>query len=89
MTPHRLRARAATLLLDAGMPLDQGQKFLRHERIMTTQIDAQTRARNMGESCLRAMSGRQEPEKSGLATLASCLAKKVSRVWSEGRGVWA
>jgi integrase/recombinase XerD len=32
VTPHRLRASVATILLDAGMPLDQVQKFLRHKR---------------------------------------------------------
>ena len=31
VTPHRLRANVATLLLDTGMPLDQVQKFLRHK----------------------------------------------------------
>lgn len=55
VTPHRLRASVATLLLDAGMPLDQVQKFLRHKRIATTQIYAQTSARNMGESYLKAL----------------------------------
>lgn len=42
VTPHLLRASVATLLLDAGMPLDQVQKFLRHKRIATIQIYAQT-----------------------------------------------
>lgn len=55
VTPHRLRASVATILLDAGMPLDQVQKFLRHKRIETTQIYAQTSARNMGEGYLRAL----------------------------------
>jgi len=55
VTPHRLRASVATLLLDAGMPLDQVQKFLRHKRIATTQIYAQTSARNMGESYIKAL----------------------------------
>lgn len=58
VTPHLLRASVATLLLDAGMPLDQVQKFLRHKRIATTQIYAQTSVRNMGESYLKAMGGR-------------------------------
>jgi integrase/recombinase XerD len=35
VTPHRLRASVATILLDAGMSLDQVQKFLRHKRITT------------------------------------------------------
>ncbi|GAA5515069.1 tyrosine recombinase XerC [Deinococcus carri] len=58
VTPYRLRASVATLLLDAGMPLDQVQKFLRHKRIATTQIYTETSARNMGESYLRALGGR-------------------------------
>jgi integrase/recombinase XerD len=53
-TPHRLRASVATLLLDAGMPLDQVQKFLRHKRITTTQIYAETSLANMGENYLLA-----------------------------------
>jgi integrase len=36
VTPHRLRASVVTLLLDADMPPDQVQKFLRHKRITTT-----------------------------------------------------
>ncbi|GGB81952.1 hypothetical protein GCM10008019_42690 [Deinococcus soli (ex Cha et al. 2016)] len=59
VTPHRLRASVATILLDAGMPLDQVQKFLRHKRITTTQIYAETSARNMGESYLRALDSRK------------------------------
>ena len=59
VTPHRLRASVATILVDAGMPLDQVQKFLRHKRITTTQIYAQTSARNMGESYVRALGHRQ------------------------------
>ncbi len=55
VTPHRLRASVATLLLDAGMPLDQVQKFLRHRRIATTQIYAETSLGNMGEAYLRAL----------------------------------
>ena len=42
VTPHRLRARVATLLLDAGMPIDQVQKFLRHKHLSTTQLYAET-----------------------------------------------
>lgn len=58
VTPHRLRASVATLLLDAGMPLDQVQKFLRHKRITTTQIYAQTSAKNMGDQYLKALERR-------------------------------
>nr|WP_232337961.1 tyrosine-type recombinase/integrase [Deinococcus arboris] len=55
VTPHRLRASVATILLDAGMPLDQVQRFLRHKRIATTQIYAETSLRGMGESYLKAL----------------------------------
>jgi integrase/recombinase XerD len=58
VTPHRLRASVATILLDAGMPLDQVQKFLHHKRIATTQIYAQTSTRGMGESYVKALGGR-------------------------------
>jgi prepilin-type N-terminal cleavage/methylation domain-containing protein len=59
VTPHRLRASVATILLDAGMPLDQVQKFLRHKRITTTQIYAETSLRGMGENYVRALSGKR------------------------------
>lgn len=58
VTPHRLRASVATLLLDAGMPLDQVQKFLRHKRIATTRIYAQTSLRGVSESHLKAFERR-------------------------------
>lgn len=56
VTPHRLRASVATILLDAGMPLDHVQKFLRHKRIATTQIYAETSLRGLGETYIRALS---------------------------------
>ncbi|MDQ3396759.1 MAG: site-specific integrase [Deinococcota bacterium] len=56
VTPHRLRASVATLLLDAGMPIDQVQKFLRHKNVTTTQIYAETSLHNLGENYLRALS---------------------------------
>jgi len=56
VTPHRLRASVATLLLDAGMPIDQVQKFLRHKHLSTTQIYAETSLKNLGEHYLRALS---------------------------------
>jgi integrase/recombinase XerD len=56
VTPHRLRASVATLLLDAGMPIDQVQKFLRHKHLSTTQIYAETSLRSLGEHYLRALS---------------------------------
>jgi integrase/recombinase XerD len=59
LTPHRLRASVATLLLDTGMPRDQVQKFLRHKRITTTQIYADTSLRGMSENYLRAFAVKQ------------------------------
>ena len=56
VTPHRLRASVATLLLDAGMPIDQVQKFLRHKHLSTTQIYVETSLRSLGEHYLRALS---------------------------------
>jgi len=58
VTPHRLRASVATILLDAGMPLDQVQKFLRHKRISTTQIYAETSLQGMSENYIRALGGK-------------------------------
>ena len=55
----RLRASVATILLDAGMPLDQVQKFLRHKRITTTQIYAETSRHGMGENYVRAFGGKR------------------------------
>jgi len=54
-----LRASVATILLDAGMPLDQVQKFLRHKRITTTQIYAETSLHGMGENYVRAVGSKQ------------------------------
>jgi site-specific recombinase XerD len=58
VTPHRLRASVATLLLDAGMPLDQVQKFLRHKRITATQIYADTSLHGMSEHYIQALGGK-------------------------------
>lgn len=41
------------------MPLDQVQKFLRHKRIATTQIYAETSLRGMGENYVRALGGQR------------------------------
>jgi integrase/recombinase XerD len=59
VTPHRLRASVATILLDAGMLLDQVQKFLRHKRITTTQIYAETSLHGMSDNYVRALGGKQ------------------------------
>ena len=58
VTPHRLRASVATILLDAGMPLDHVQKFLRHKRIATTQIYAETSLRGLSETYAQALERR-------------------------------
>ena len=58
VTPHRLRASVATLLLDEGMPLEQVQKFLRHKLIATAQIYAETSVRSMGENYVKALEKR-------------------------------
>ena len=66
VTPHRLRASVATLLLDAGMPLEQRletlgrqvQKFRRHKHIATTQTHAETSLHVMGENYLKALERR-------------------------------
>ena len=54
VTPHRLRASVATILLDDGMPLDQVQKFSRHKRTTTTQIYAETSLGNLASSYSKA-----------------------------------
>jgi integrase/recombinase XerD len=58
VTPHRLRASVATILLDASMPLDQVQKFLRHKRITTTHIYAETSLHGMSGNYVRALGGK-------------------------------
>lgn len=58
VTPHRLRASVATILLDAGMPPNHVQKFLRHKRIATTQIYAETSLRGRGATYLQALDQR-------------------------------
>ncbi len=54
----RLRASVATILLDAGMPLDHVQKFLRHKRIATTQIYAETSLHGLSETYMQALDRR-------------------------------
>jgi len=52
VSPHRIRAYAATNLLDRGVPLDVVSKIFNHRDIKTTMVYAQTRetrvAREMG-----------------------------------------
>ena len=59
VTPQRLRASVAAILLDAGMPLDQVRKFLRHKRIATTQIYAESSLHGMRENYVRALGGKR------------------------------
>ncbi len=57
--PHLLRHSIATLLLDSGqVPSDQVRKSLGHLHLSTTQIDAETSLRALGESYVRALTGR-------------------------------
>jgi integrase/recombinase XerD len=57
--PHLLRHSIATILLDSGeVPIDQVRKFLGHLHLSTTQIYAETSVRALGESYVRALSGR-------------------------------
>ena len=42
------------------MPLDQVQKFLRHKRITTTQIYAETSLHGMSENYVRALGGNRK-----------------------------
>jgi integrase/recombinase XerD len=57
--PHLLRHSIATILLDSGLvPIDQVRKFLGHLHLSTTQIYAETSVRALGESYVRALSGR-------------------------------
>ncbi len=53
--PHLLRHTVATHLLERGMPIDQLQKFLGHERIETTRIYAETSVEAVKDGYLKAM----------------------------------
>jgi integrase/recombinase XerD len=56
--PHLLRHSIATILLDSGqVPIDQVRKFLGHLHLSTTQIDAETSLRALGENYVRALGG--------------------------------
>lgn len=48
--PHLFRHTIATFLLNKGLPIDQVQMFLGHEKIETTQIYAKTNPQNLKDS---------------------------------------
>jgi integrase len=58
--PHLLRHSIATILLDSGLvPIDQVQKFLGHLRLSTTQMDAETSLRALGDNYIWALGGKR------------------------------
>ena len=86
VTPHRLRASVATLLLDEGMPLEQVQKFLRHKRIATTQIYAETSVRAVGENYSISRSSTQKNLSSGAEQFVLL---KISRLIIPRNTIWS
>jgi integrase/recombinase XerD len=54
--PHLLRHSVATTLLERGMPIEQIQKFLRHSKLETTQLYAESSTAMMQESYQRTLS---------------------------------
>ena len=60
--PHLLRHSIATTLLDSGqMPIYQVQKFLGHQRLSTTQIDAETSVRALATTTCARWARQVEP----------------------------
>lgn len=57
--PHLLRHTIATYLLENGMPLEQIQIFLGHERIENTRIYAKNSTKQIRQEFMQAMSSYQ------------------------------
>jgi integrase/recombinase XerD len=57
--PHLLRHTVAQQLLEGGMPLDQVQRFLGHDRIETTLVYAGSTTAMIRDSYRTAMAGAQ------------------------------
>lgn len=55
--PHLLRHSVASTLLEKGMPLENIQKFLGHEKLETTQIYAESTTEMIKDSFQKALSG--------------------------------
>ncbi|OGR90261.1 MAG: hypothetical protein A2V88_08515 [Elusimicrobia bacterium RBG_16_66_12] len=51
--PHDFRHWRATRMLQAGMPIDQVQRYINHRSIRTTQFYAQTAERQVDEAGAR------------------------------------
>lgn len=54
--PHLLRHSVASTLLEKGMPLENIQKFLGHEKLETTQIYAESTTEMIKDSFQKALS---------------------------------
>ena len=62
ITPHRMRATIATWLSEKGMPTEDIQQFLGHEKLETTQIYTKGAVRNLGESATKLLEKKETEE---------------------------